>query len=264
LSTTEDGEQPNGWTVDSHEVLFTSNRDETWGIYRQPLTGGPALPVLIDKTGEFGFPRPSPDGRWLLIERPSPGSAPGTHHDLLRVPMTGGPEELIAKDIDRWPDCAAPPSQLCAYSKKENNQFIFTSFDPQLKERRELGRFTFIDPKGFYDWSLSPDATRIAILQLATSNLYLLNLKTQILQRIIIKHWNNFVTLDWAADGKGLFMCSLQPGAVLLHIDLLGNAHVLWEPHGEHMVYALPSPDGKHAAMPFVSADVNVWMMENF
>jgi serine/threonine protein kinase/Tol biopolymer transport system component len=264
LSTTEDGEQPNGWTPDSREVVFTSNRDGTSGIYRQPLSGGPAQPVLIDKTGEFGFPRPSPDGGWLLIERLSPGSVPGSHFDLHRVPMTGGPEELIATDIYVQPTCATPPKQLCAYSKKENNRLVFTSFDPKLKERRELGRFTLIDPKAIYGWALSPDATRIAILQAATGTIYLLNLKTQVLQHIIVKHWNNLVSMDWTADGKGLFVTGLQHGAVLLHIDLDGNAQVLWEPHGEHMVYALPSPDGKHVTMPFVSANINVWMMENF
>ncbi len=266
LSLTEGMEWPNGWTADSREVVFTSNRDGKWGIYRLPLSGGPVQPVLVEKTSEFGFPRPSPDGRWLLIERESPSESPGsvwTHHDLLRVPMTGGPEELIARDIRDLTSCAAPSIQLCAYAKEENNELIFTSFDPQLKQRRELGRFK-MDPKGEPSWMLSPDATRIAIFQTNTGSIDLLNLKTQALQHIIVKHWNNLVSMDWAADSKGFFMTSLQPGAVLLHIDLHGNAHVLWEPHGERSVWALPSPDGKHVAMPFFSDNVNVWMMENF
>ena len=122
-----------------------------------------------------------------------------------------------------------------------------------------------MDPnfKGTYGM-LSPDATRISILQPGTGDLYLLNLKTQKLQHIIVKHWNYFVTMDWAADGKGLYMFSLQPGGVLLHVDLHGNAQVLWEPGGEHVVWALPSPDGKHVAMPVSSSNLNVWMIENF
>jgi Tol biopolymer transport system component len=264
LGLTKGVEYPNGWTADSNEVVFTSDRDEKLGIYRQSLSGGPARPVLVEKSGEFGFPRPSPDGHWLLIERQSPGTVPGTHIDLLRVPMTGGPEELIAKDVYNPPTCAAPTIQLCAYTKTEKNELIFTSFDPQLKQRRELGRFK-MDPnfKGTYGM-LSPDATRISILQPGTGDLYLLNLKTQKLQHIIVKHWNNFVTMDWAADGKGLYMFSLQPGGVLLHVDLHGNAQVLWEPGGEHVVWALPSPDGKHVAMPVSSSNLNVWMIENF
>jgi hypothetical protein len=33
---------------------------------------------------------------------------------------------------------------------------------------------------------------------------------------------------------------------------------------GEHTIWATPSPDGKHVAMPYHSANENVWMMENF
>jgi eukaryotic-like serine/threonine-protein kinase len=264
LSMTESMESPNGWTADSREVVFTSNRDDKVGIYRMPLSGGQAKPVLVEETGRFGFPRPSPDGGWLLIERLTPGTVPGTHVDLLRVPMTGGPEEFIASDISGTPHCAAPSIALCAYSKKENDGLVFMSFDPQLKQRHELGHFKYLDPKGFYDWALSPDATRIAILQITTGNIYLLDLKTHVLRHIIVKHWNNLINMDWTSDGKGLFMASLQPGAVLLHVDLHGNVKVLWEPGGDHMIWALSSPDGKHLAMSFFSTNVNVWMMENF
>jgi hypothetical protein len=178
--------------------------------------------------------------------------------------MTGGTEELIARDTYNTPHCASPSKQLCAYSTKENNQLIFTSFDPGLKQRHELGRFTYIDPKGYYDWALSPDATKIAILQITTGYIYLLNLKTQALDHVSVKHWKNFVSMDWTQDGKGLFVSSLQPDGVLLHVDLHGKAQILWEPRGEHMIWATPSPDGKHVAMPYHLADVNVWMMENF
>ena len=225
--------------------------------------GGLSLSLIVTILAGESCRSSSPDGAWLLIGRPTPGTVPGTHGDLLRVPMTGGPEELIARDIYHTPHCAGPPIQLCAYSKKEKNELIFTSFDPQLKQRRELGRFT-MDPKDSLDWALSPDATRIAIVQVTTGNIYLLNLKTHALQHIIVKHWSNLVSMDWTADGKGLFVSSLQTGGVLLNVDLHGNAQVLWEPHGDHMVWALPSPDGKHVAINFHLGNVNVWMMEKF
>jgi serine/threonine protein kinase len=268
LTLTEGNEYPNGWTADSREVVFTSNRDEKWGVYRQPLSGGAARPVLVGSPGDsrgpyaqevgFGFPRPSPDGGWLLIER----THTDARTDLLRVPMTGGPEELIARDIMGFASCAAPSMQLCEYSRKEKNELIFTGFDPQLKQR-ELGRFK-IDPDAvLFGEALSPDATRIALHQQGAGSIYLLNLKTQALQHIIVKHWSNLVSMDWAADGKGLFMFSNERGGVLLHVDLHGNTQVLWEPH-QIQVWALPSPDGKHVAMPLAFSHVNVWMMENF
>jgi len=150
LSMTESMESPNGWTADGREVVFTSNRDDKVGIYRMPLRGGQAKPLLVEETGRFGFPRPSPDGDWLLIERLTPGTVPGTHADLLKVPMTGGPEEFIASDISGTPHCAALSIALCAYAKKVNDELVFMSFDSQLKQRHELGRFRYPDSKGFY------------------------------------------------------------------------------------------------------------------
>jgi Tol biopolymer transport system component len=259
-------EYPSGWTPDSREVVFISNRAEKWGVYRQPFSGGPVQPLLVEKTTQFGFgfPRPTPDGGWLLVERPSPGSAPGTRNDLLRVPLTGGREERIAEDILEDARCANPPIELCAYIRLQKNQFIFTGFDSQLKQRRELGRFT-LDPnfKGGNQWTLSPDATEIAILEAGTGNIYLLNVKTRALQHIVVKRWSNLVGIDWTADGKGFFMCGLRHGGVLLHVDLHGNAQVLWEPGGAGF-WAIPSPDGKHVAMSLFSNNANVWMMENF
>jgi Tol biopolymer transport system component len=267
LTLTEGVNSPNGWTADGREVVFMSDRDEKWGIYRQPLDGGAARPILLAKTAQrpdWGFPRPSPDGEWLLIEHMSRPTDPGIHNDLYRVPMTGGQEELIAQDIFLEPSCAAPSVGLCAYSKIEKNQLIFTSFDSQLKQRYEIGRSSFPDPKGGYDWKLSPDATKIAIFEMLTDNIYLLDLKTQSLKHIVVKHWSKLFTMDWTADGKGLFMSVLQPSCVLLHVDLHGNVQVLWEQLGGYLVFALPSPDGKHVAMPLDLQHANVWMMENF
>jgi hypothetical protein len=176
--------------------------------------------------------------------------------------MTGGAQELIASGTDGTPHCAAAQKHVCAYAKEENNELIFTSFDPELKQR-QLGRFTYGDPKGVYEWALSPDANQIAIYQRNTGNIYLLNLKTQALEHIPVKRWK-FVSMDWAADGKGLFLSALQPDCVLLHVDLHGKVQVLWEPRGENMIWALPSPDGRYVAMPHSLGSVNVWMMENF
>ena len=172
LTLIEGMEFPNGWTADSREVVLTSNRDEKWGIYRQPLDGGAARQILVAKSAQidWGWPRPSADGGWLLVER----STDQVHADLFRVPMTGGKEEPIAQDTYLWPPCAASSIGVCAYSKKGKNQLIFTSFDPQLKQRRELGRFTMDpSPKVWYDWMLSPDATGSPSLrQRRTTSIY--------------------------------------------------------------------------------------------
>jgi hypothetical protein len=51
---------------------------------------------------------------------------------------------------------------------------------------------------------------------------------------------------------------------VLLAVDLLGHAHVLWRNHGYNLTNVRPSPDGRHLAILGSSLDSSIWMMENF
>jgi eukaryotic-like serine/threonine-protein kinase len=71
--------------------------------------------------------------------------------------------------------------------------------------------------------------------------------------------------LDWTADGKGLFVSSPVPGGVaLLHLDLQGNARLLWEQKGGSVTWGVPSPDGRHVAMPGNTQNSNIWTIQNF
>ena len=70
--------------------------------------------------------------------------------------------------------------------------------------------------------------------------------------------------LDWTADGKGLPVSSPIPGGVaLLRLDLKSNVHLLWEQKGG-VTWGVPSPDGRHVAMPGNTENSNVWMIEDF
>jgi Tol biopolymer transport system component len=71
--------------------------------------------------------------------------------------------------------------------------------------------------------------------------------------------------VDWAADGKGLFVStSVQGGAELLYVALHGGTQVLWRTHGGSQIPVRPSPDGRHLAIQAWTVDCNLWMMENF
>jgi hypothetical protein len=71
--------------------------------------------------------------------------------------------------------------------------------------------------------------------------------------------------VNWAADGKGFYVYSPTARAsVLLHVDLEGNAHVLWEELAGLQTSAIPSPDGRHIVILGGIVNSNVWMMENF
>jgi hypothetical protein len=87
---------------------------------------------------------------------------------------------------------------------------------------------------------------------------------------IAVKGWdlglgsNGF---NWAPDQNGLFITSRtqQGGEVLLHVDIQGNTHKLWEePRASGFLWGIPSPDGRHLAFPNNILNSNIWMVENF
>ena len=79
-----------------------------------------------------------------------------------------------------------------------------------------------------------------------------------------MKNWNN--ALDWAADGKGLFVSrATERGSALMHVDLRGKTHVLWEQAGDFVgIPGLASPDGRRLMTTRNTFSSNTWVLENF
>jgi Tol biopolymer transport system component len=128
---------------------------------------------------------------------------------------------------------------------------------------RELAELE-TDATADYRWDLSPDGARLAILKHREGRIQILSLNEQPLREITVKGWNRLTSVNWAADGKGLYVSSLdEKGSLLLSVDLKGNARVLWQTGGGG-TYGLPSPDGRHLAMLSWTNNTNMWMMENF
>jgi hypothetical protein len=94
---------------------------------------------------------------------------------------------------------------------------------------------------------------------------------------IAVKASPKLYSLDWSADGQGLFVSALaNGGSALLHLDLTGNAQTLWyskggvrEPgdlfySGTLAPRAVSSPDGRYLAIQSQTVNSNIWMIENF
>jgi hypothetical protein len=118
--------------------------------------------------------RTSPDGVLILytiFARPNlipSESGFSTPVQLMRVPITGGaPQLVLTASLYGPPGCARSPANQCAIAERSQDltQPIFTAFDPLQGRGRELTRFD-IDPQSNYDWALSPDGTRIAVLKM--------------------------------------------------------------------------------------------------
>jgi Tol biopolymer transport system component len=148
----------------------------------------------------------------------------------------------------------------------DGTERTFSEFDPARGRGREVAKFAS-SPGSSYNWDLSPDGSRIAMLYPARGNrIRLLPLDRGEPRDLIVEGWS---TLDWgpywAPDGKGFYVSTQSArGATVLYIDLKAHATPIWEQSGGSWTWAIPSPDGRRLALMGNSVDSNVWMMEGF
>jgi eukaryotic-like serine/threonine-protein kinase len=267
FTLTESWDFPSDWTTDSKEVIFRSNRNGHWGIFKQSLSEDTAEPLVL-RSEDIGHTVVTPNGRWVIYSvstKPEDRAAPV---QLMRVPISGGPSEPVLTAPTGIVQCAKAPANLCVLYEDDldRKQYTVSSFDALSGRGRELTRIDYGANKGDYDIVLSPDGNRLAYTTGHEGLIHILSLRGQPLQEIRVKGgWTRFEDMEWAADCQGLFVAhSIQGGAALLYVDLQGNAHVLWQQHGGTGTYGFPSPDGRHLAFLGWTIEANVWMMENF
>jgi eukaryotic-like serine/threonine-protein kinase len=287
-------DQPAAWTADSKAVVFTSDQNGRREIYKQSLDQetpqlvatsldeGPEQATVLGLTDAL-VPRMSPDGAWVLYLSVPKETGSSTPIRLMRIPITGGRPQLVLTTLlgnVHSLRCARSPVSLCAIGEQtsDRKQLLFTAFDPIQGRGRKLAQFdTKPTTVAEYAWDLSPDGTRIAIVQRSEATIHLLSLSGHAPAEVVVKGWSALQTLDWTADGKGVFVTSTTgKGSAVLEVDLEGNAHLLWEPKGSIQSlstpfvgglltpWAVPSPDGRHLALCQWSFSANMWMMEDF
>lgn len=262
---------PTDWTQDSKAVLFISDRNGNYDIFKQSIDQDSAEPIVAGPEHEIA-PRLSPDGSWILyIARPKLQSGSSAPMRLMRVPVSGGTPQLVLTTAD-YNDhhCARSPATLCVLGESGESslhKFVFTAFDPVEGRGRELNRIPIEPPYSDYSWSLSPDGSRIALTTFDehAGRIHILALGSGDAHDLNIIGWARLNSMDWSADGKGLFVSSQSlGGATLLYVDLEGRAHALWQLKGILQTRGVPSPDGRHLAVLGGTTESNVWMMENF
>ncbi len=266
LTLDEHNDFPYAWTPDSKAVLFSSDRNGHYDLFKQKIDQDSAESVVADSEYKTA-PRLSPDGFWILYW----SSAPGSAALLMRVPTSGGlPKLVLTSNADRADHrCARGPSTVCVLGERspDRKHLVFAAFDPVEGRKGQLTSLE-TDPTRDYNWDLSPDGSRIALAELdwGEGRIRFLPVTGGQAREVTVKGWVAFTSAPkWATDGESVFVSSwsLGKGATLLHVDLEGHSHVLWETKGPR-TWGIPSPDGRHLAILGWTDDSNVWMMENF
>src|SRR5262249_28363409 len=107
LTLDDRNDYPSAWTPDSRAVLFESDRNGAWTIYRQAIDQESAAPIVAGDQ-----PRLSPDGAWILyLDRNPDEPWPSAPVSLMRVPTSGGASQLVLTTRGEQ-ECARLPSTL--------------------------------------------------------------------------------------------------------------------------------------------------------
>jgi serine/threonine protein kinase/Tol biopolymer transport system component len=257
---------PTAWTADSKAVVFNSNQNGHFGIFRQSLDQDTSEAIVTLPQNLFGA-SVSPDGKWIIYLAAAGNAGSSESARVMKVPITGGlPQFVMEAHVFDQVHCSQNPATLCAFAEQsqDRKQLIFTAFDVIKGRGRELAKAA-VEPYRDYAWSLSPDGTRIALLTVSLGKIDLFSFGNASPREISVKGWSNLDSVSWTADGKALFTSvRMLKGTTLLRVNLQGQALVLWKPEGDRATYAVPSPDGRHVALLGWTLNSNIWMMENF
>jgi hypothetical protein len=263
------------WTADSKAVLFTSDRNGTWEIFRQRVGESEAqriirppswaIPIVGFFAGIAGGIRgvqASPDGRWILyLANPDQKSVA-----LMRVPVHGGmPEHVADVAAETTISCAKATTNFCTIAERApgRDDIVFTAINPAFGRGTELARIN-LGPEP-YGWALSEDGSKIAVHSERSSHFDLLSTTTGERGSLNAGNWSFAGPVSWNAHGDGLFASALSgPDAVALDIGLNGQTRVIWREAGDFGLTAAPSPDGRLVAFTQWRNNSNLWMMDNF
>jgi Tol biopolymer transport system component/DNA-binding winged helix-turn-helix (wHTH) protein len=278
--------RPYEWTPDGKAVLYVSNRDGGFHIFRQNIDSATPEQV-VGAPYSTNILRLNPEGTEIFFTNESPATESKdnpaeseTGHEfrsrmmrMMHVPLSGGTPQVLFEEpgINNF-QCARAPSQACLFSKFVKGAMVFFKFDPSSGATKEWIRVSDASPEWEgYNWTLSPDGKVLALskgkMHVSTgADIRLVPLEGGAEKVLRVTEWAGLSTIDWAADGKSLWASARLRGETrtLVNIDLQGHTKSVLEEKTPHVGWAIPSRDGKRLAILEAAGDSNVWLMEGF
>jgi len=266
LTIDERNDQPTAWSRDGRSILFWSDRNGPYQIFQQKIDS-PTAELIVGGSELSLIPRVTPDGNFIVFWSVAAGTRANR---IMRVGVGGGEAPQLVMEAPGFSNlaCTRAPSKICLFGQfsTDGKKFTFVSFDPmQGNPHPELT--IDVHSGRLVNWMPSPDGSWIAFSEFNSleGRIRLLSLKGQPERQISIKDWTAINSVDWAADGKSLFVsCQTPISSTLLRVDLQGQTTPLWDQRGGFRTWAIAAPNGRDLAIAGMTTGSNVWMIENY
>jgi Tol biopolymer transport system component len=240
---------PQSWTGDSQAILFESNSNGTFELFRYELSTRKET-MLYRGAEDAVQPRVTPDAEWILFRQ----GKSRFEARLMRIPVSGSAQAALVPmggEKGEEQGCGLLKASRCVARSLDADQFVVRELDPVRGKGRVLARTPY-SPYLIFDWSLSPDGTVIASPNHDPQSalIRLTPLDAQMEERFVkLERFRNLSAVSWSADGKGLFVtANTGAGGLILYTDLEGHALPLLET--SKVTFVVPSADGRRIAYP--------------
>jgi eukaryotic-like serine/threonine-protein kinase len=263
LTFDERASYPHAWTSDSHAVIFESNRNKTWDLFKQDIKQYTPEPIVATSLAEV-LPHTTPDSHWILYSA-GPKIAHGAYK-LMRVPVEGGVPEAVSTG-GLWEEIRCPlgRGKWCVLRTSITHEYyVFYQLDPVRGRGRELTRTRWA-PGVTEDWDISPDGTQVAIPNHSAREARIRLVAMEPApnapreRELVLEGLSGLRSLVWAADGSGWFVSvDTTIGNRLLYVYLDGRYRSLGDIQG----WAVPAPDGRRVAFLDRTIATNAWLIE--
>jgi hypothetical protein len=137
---------PRAWSPDSKAVIFESDRNGKWDLFRQNIDERFAESIVTTR-GDKNLPQLTPDGKWLLCASASEFDSGGWA--LMWVPIQGGEPKIVPigkTALDEFRR-ALPGGKRCVLRTTKDLQYVFmnstrfTAKAPSWREPPGLSQF---------------------------------------------------------------------------------------------------------------------------
>jgi DNA-binding winged helix-turn-helix (wHTH) protein/Tol biopolymer transport system component len=256
------------WTADSKAVVFYSNRDGPFHVFKQDINS--AQPVLlVGGPDDLYAPRMTPDQSAILYTVRARPNGPTDDARLMRIPADGGVSQPVLKSSGFWDaECARAPSDLCIYSTIRDGSQVFHKFNP------ENGNVTEFPPANAignnFNWILAPDGLHAAWATQPDSSgqisIRIFTISKGSTRDIAVPGWADLYGVDWAADSRSLWVAARNSAGSSAILHILASGKVIRALNFKHqnLDWMIPSPDGRRLAIVLEVNRSNVSLIDNF